>query len=111
MVYPRGDPRRSEHSVCRDYPQNPYQAEILKALGAEPTTAGFDFTNALALVIYGNGPWNAQGTRAVTALVGAGYPTALIQNYRGGLEDWLHRPPGTATVDIPALLAPYRRPE
>ena len=28
-----------------------------------------------------------------------------------GLEDWLHRPPGTATVDIPTLLAPYRRPE
>ena len=27
-----------------------------------------------------------------------------------GLEDWLHRPPGTATVDIPSLLAPYRRP-
>ena len=26
-----------------------------------------------------------------------------------GLEDWLHRPPGTATVDIPALLEPYRR--
>ena len=24
-----------------------------------------------------------------------------------GLEDWLHRPPGTATVDIAALLAPY----
>jgi hypothetical protein len=53
VVYPRGDPRLNEHSVCRDYPQNPYQAEILKALGAEPTTAGFDFTNALALVIYG----------------------------------------------------------
>ena len=28
-----------------------------------------------------------------------------------GLEDWLHRPPGTATVEIAALLAPYRRPE
>ncbi len=26
-----------------------------------------------------------------------------------GLEDWLHRPPGTATVDIAALLEPYRR--
>ena len=26
-----------------------------------------------------------------------------------GLEDWLHRPPGTATVDIPTLLEPYRR--
>ena len=26
-----------------------------------------------------------------------------------GLEDWLHRPPGTAMVDIPALVEPYRR--
>ena len=26
-----------------------------------------------------------------------------------GLEDWLHRQPGTATVDIAALLEPYRR--
>ena len=26
-----------------------------------------------------------------------------------GLEDWLHRPPDTATVDIPTLLEPYRR--
>jgi len=26
-----------------------------------------------------------------------------------GLEDWLHRPPGTATVDIAALLEPYHR--
>ena len=26
-----------------------------------------------------------------------------------GIEDWLHRPPGTATVDIAALLEPYRR--
>jgi len=25
-----------------------------------------------------------------------------------GLEDWLHRPPGTAAVDIAALLEPYR---
>lgn len=37
-----------------------------------------------------------KATRAVTALVGAGYPTALIQNYRGGLEDWLHL--GLSTV-------------
>jgi hypothetical protein len=27
-----------------------------------------------------------------------------------GLEDWLHRPPGTSTVDIPTLLEPYRHP-
>jgi hypothetical protein len=27
-----------------------------------------------------------------------------------GLEDWLHRPPGTSAVDITALLEPYRKP-
>jgi hypothetical protein len=26
------------------------------------------------------------------------------------LESWLHRPPGTATVDVNAMLAPYRNP-
>ncbi len=26
------------------------------------------------------------------------------------LEDWLHRPPGTAHVDVDAILAPYRAP-
>ena len=24
------------------------------------------------------------------------------------LEDWLHRPPGSASVDVAAVLAPYR---
>ncbi|MFT5065816.1 MAG: rhodanese-related sulfurtransferase [Yoonia sp.] len=70
--------------------ENPYQADILRALGAVPTNDGFDFSNALNLLIYGNGPWDAQGTRAVQALIAAGYPPAIIQNYRGGLEDWLH---------------------
>lgn len=62
--------------------ENPYQADILRALGAVPTDGGFDFSNALTLMIYGNGPWDAQGTRAVQALIAAGYPPALIQNYR-----------------------------
>ena len=70
--------------------ESPYQADILRALGAAPTDDGFDFSNALTLMIYGNGPWDAQGTHAVQALIAAGYPPALIQNYRGGLEDWLH---------------------
>ncbi len=77
-------------------PQNPYQTDILRALGATSTGDGLDFSNAMALVVYGNGPWDAQGTRAVQALVDAGYPTSLIRNYRGGLEDWLHL--GLSTV-------------
>ena len=60
--------------------ENPYQADILRALGATPTDDGFDFSNALTLMIYGNGPWDAQGTHAVQALIAAGYPPALIQN-------------------------------
>ena len=60
--------------------ENPYQADILRALDAAPTDDGFDFSNALILMIYGNGPWDAQGTHAVQALIAAGYPPALIQN-------------------------------
>lgn len=70
--------------------ENPYQSDILRALGAVQVGDNLDFSNALKLMIYGNGPWDAQGTRAVQALVAAGYPASLIQNYRGGLEDWLH---------------------
>ena len=51
--------------------ENPYQADILRALGATPTDDGFDFSNALTLMIYGNGPWDAQGTCAVQALIAA----------------------------------------
>lgn len=70
--------------------ENPYQSDILRALGAVESADGLDFSSAFKLLIYGNGPWDAQGSRAVQALIAAGYPPALIQNYRGGLEDWLH---------------------
>ena len=51
--------------------ENPYQANILRALGATPTDDGFDFSNVLTLMIYGNGPWDAQGTCAVQVLIAA----------------------------------------
>ncbi len=69
---------------------NPYQTDILRALGAVETADGLDFSNVKSLVIYDNGAWDAQATRAITALIAAGYPPAMIQNYRGGLEDWVH---------------------
>lgn len=76
--------------------QNPYQQDILVALGAGKTADGLDFSAANALVIYGNGAWDEQGTRAIFNLIEAGYPASKIQNYRGGLEDWLHL--GLSTV-------------
>jgi len=59
-------------------------------LGAQEADGVFNFESAQTLVIYDNGAWDAQGTRAITSLIAAGYPAAKIQNYRGGLEDWLH---------------------
>ncbi|WP_458791569.1 rhodanese-like domain-containing protein [Yoonia sp. MH D7] len=70
--------------------QNPYQADILEALGALKTDAGLDFPEASILVIYDNGAWDDQATRTITDLITAGYPTSKILNYRGGMEDWLH---------------------
>ena len=70
--------------------QNPYKNDILLALGAVQTSDGMDFTTANDLMVYGNGAWDEQGSRAITNLIDAGYPASKIQNYRGGLEDWLH---------------------
>lgn len=71
-------------------PQNPYKNDILLALGAVQTSDGMDFKTANDLMVYGNGAWDEQGSRAITNLIDAGYPASKIQNYRGGLEDWLH---------------------
>lgn len=70
--------------------QNPYKNDILLALGAVQTSDGMDFKTANDLMVYGNGAWDEQGSRAITNLIDAGYPASKIQNYRGGLEDWLH---------------------
>lgn len=71
-------------------PENPYAPDILRALGAEGSDDALDFSNARDLIVYGNGPWDAQGTRAVRHLIDAGYPASKIRNYRGGVQAWLH---------------------
>lgn len=76
--------------------QNPYQMEILRALGAEDIGGELNFDAVRSLVIYDNGVWDEQATRAITSLIAAGYPASKIKNYRGGLQDWLHL--GLSTV-------------
>lgn len=71
-------------------PENPYAPDILRALGAKGDDGALDFSQARDLVVYDNGPWDAQGTRAVRHLIAAGYPVQKIQNYRGGVQSWLH---------------------
>ena len=71
-------------------PENPYQTDILRALGAAGDAVPLDFSAARDLVIYGNGPWDEQGTRAIRYLIAAGYPADKIQSYRGGVQAWAH---------------------
>jgi len=70
--------------------ENPYLADILHALGAIEVNGEMTFDAAQDLVVYDNGAWDEQATRAITSLITAGYPASMIKNYRGGLQDWLH---------------------
>ena len=67
---------------------NPYRTEILQALGATGALDDLDFSNALNLVLFSNGPWDDQASRAVLNLLDAGYPPEKLQYYRGGMQDW-----------------------
>jgi rhodanese-related sulfurtransferase len=79
-------------------PANPYLPDILRVLGAVDGDGAMDFTNALDLVLFCNGPWSDQSARAIQSLVDAGYPPAKLRYYRGGMQDWLSL---GLTVQIP----------
>lgn len=68
---------------------NPYRNDILRALGAVDLGDRLDFTNALDLVLFCNGPWCDQSPRAIRNLLAAGYPAERIGYYRGGMQAWL----------------------
>jgi rhodanese-related sulfurtransferase len=70
-------------------PSNPYRDEILKALGARPAGSGWDYTGALDLLMFCNGPWCDQSPRAIRNLTQAGYPPEKIRYYRGGMQLWM----------------------
>ncbi len=70
-------------------PSNPYRTEILKALGARETAVGLDFSEALDVLMFCNGPWCDQSPRAIRNMVDAGYPAEKIRYYRGGMQLWL----------------------
>jgi len=70
-------------------PTNPYRDEILKALGGVKTASGWDFSAALDLAMFCNGPWCDQSPRAIRNLTEAGYPPEKLRYYRGGMQLWL----------------------
>lgn len=71
-------------------PTNPYRDQILAALGGQPRAGGgFDFSGALHLALFCNGPWCDQSPRAIRYLIEAGYPAERLHYYRGGMQNWL----------------------
>ena len=81
--------------------ENPHIDRILLALGARKIDGRWNFDRARPLMVFCNGPWSDQSTRAISALLGLGYPAARLRYYRGGLQAW--RLAGLTTV-VPAGL-------
>ena len=63
--------------------------KILSLLGVTDGEDGKDFTNAKELMLFCNGAWCSQATRAITLLISQGYPEEKLYWYRGGIQDWL----------------------
>lgn len=70
-------------------PANPYRDQILSALGAVETGAGWDFSSAYDITLFCNGPWCDQSPRAIRSLLSVGYPPEKLAYYRGGMQVWL----------------------
>jgi rhodanese-related sulfurtransferase len=67
---------------------NPYQRDILLALGARDAGAVLEFDSAPALALYAEGPLQDEALRAVQDLVAAGYPAQKLRFFRGGMQEW-----------------------
>lgn len=69
---------------------NPFMSPVLTLLGGvEDPETGWDFSNALDLVVFCNGIWCGQSHRAISNLLAIGYPGEKIRYYRGGMQGWL----------------------
>jgi rhodanese-related sulfurtransferase len=69
---------------------NAYLGRILSILGAKKKNDGsWDFSNARELLLFCNGPWCDQSSRAIKGLRNAGFPADRLYYYRGGMQSWL----------------------
>ncbi len=64
-------------------------ADVLERLGATESGEGWDFSEAMQLVLWCNGNWCGQSPAAIRGLLAEGYPAERIRYFRGGLEDWV----------------------
>ncbi len=65
-----------------------YIDQMLELFGAEKKNGKWDFSNAMELLIFDNGPWCQQAVAAMKNLIKLGYPKNKIKYYRGGMQYW-----------------------
>jgi len=68
---------------------NPFLEPVLEILGGTRNAKGeWDFSNALDLALFCNGPWCGQSPAAIKNLIAIGYPPEKLRYYRGGMQAW-----------------------
>lgn len=65
-----------------------YLNKILNLLGAKNRNGEWNFNQVPTLIIFSNGLWDAQATKAIKSLVELGCPENKILYYRGGMQSW-----------------------
>ena len=65
-----------------------YIDQMLELFGAEKKNGKWDFSDAMELMIFDNGPWCQQAVAAMKNLIKLGYPKEKIKYYRGGMQYW-----------------------
>jgi hypothetical protein len=65
-----------------------YLNKILKLLGAKKSGGEWNFDKVPKMIIFSNGIWDAQATKAIKSLVAMGCPENKILYYRGGMQNW-----------------------
>ena len=65
-----------------------YIDKILTLFGGEKTKEKWSFENVQKLLIFSNGQWDAQASKAIESLIEIGYPENRILYYRGGMQSW-----------------------
>ncbi|MCK5726701.1 MAG: rhodanese-like domain-containing protein [Thiotrichaceae bacterium] len=68
--------------------ENEHIQKILTVLGAKNNNGEWDFSEALDLMIFCNGPWCQQSPKALKNLSKLGYPEKKLFWYRSGMQSW-----------------------
>jgi len=71
-----------------DFPED--HEKLLKTFNISYKNGKYDFTNAKSAVIFCNGAWCMQSSKAIKELMKIGFPKEKLQWYRGGIQQWMN---------------------